>query len=310
MGTGEQGTGGVAAAVAARAAADASGGLAAGGGWEAHLPAALRLSGIPSDVQSRAIAALGAVGVESEFFLRLIRDFPGHGPHAPAQGVAFLAQLEAWSARTIAAAAALEVATQGYLAALASAFPALPAQSDAGDVWWAPLPPLALGGEALELRLRRCGIGYRHVVAVRLASIIETIAEHLAQVLQALLCVPPAGVLPAATLYGGLAELATTFQGYLVPYYILGQDERTPGLLPAISRLRQLEALDPPTLASDIAWAQEQYTVARLARTTEQTSGLVGEGTVRHGPLPPGMLREWQATIAALEALRGSAGHA
>lgn len=284
---------------------------AASGGWETRLPSALRLSGIPTDVQARMIAALGAVGVEAEFFLRLLRDFPGRGPHTRTQGAAFLAQLTAWANRLIAAGAALEVATQGYLAALDAAFPALRAQSATtgdADVWWTPLPALVLGGEPLELRLRRCGFAYRHVVAVRLASTVETVAEQLAQMLQALLSLPPAGVLPAVTLYAGLSELTATLQGYLIPYHLVGRDTRTPGLLPAIARLRQLDATDEPTLASDIAWARAQYAAARAALMQSRSAppASARRATARPALLPPGMLRDWQATLAALEWLAGS----
>lgn len=280
----------------------------AGGGWELRLPSALRLRGIAGDVQTHEVAALGAAGVEAEFFLRLLRDFPGRDPraHTHAQGTAFLGQLEAWCYRLIAAGAALEVATQGYLAALDGASPSARAASVAGsdaDVWWPPLPPLVLGGEPLELRLRRCGYAYRHVVAVRLASTIETLAEHLAQLLQALLTLPPAGVLPAATLYAGLSELTATLQGYLIPHQLVGRDVRTPGLLLAIARLRQLDTNEPATLASDIVWARAQYAMARAAVIQARSLPRAARGVARPAPLPPGVLREWQATIAALEAL-------
>ena len=280
----------------------------AGGGWETRLPSALRLHGIARDVQAHEVAALGAAGVEAEFFLRLLRDFPGRDPraHTHAQGTAFLGQLEAWAYRLIAAGAALEVATQGYLAALDGAFPAASGTNGDADVWWPPLPPLVLGGEPLELRLRRCGYAYRHVVAVRLASTIETLAEHLAQLLQALLTLPPAGVLPAAALYAGLSELTATLQGYLIPHQLAGRDARTPGLLPAIARLRQLDATEPSTLASDIVWARAQYATARAAVTQARALPRAPRGAARPAPLPPGVLREWQATIASLEALDSS----
>lgn len=284
---------------------------AASGGWEARVPAALRLGGIPADVQARMIAALGAVGVEAEFFLRLLRDFPGRGPHTRAHGAAFLTQLTAWAERLIATGVALEVATQGYLAALDSAFPALRAPgagNDDADVWWTPLPPLVLGGEPLELRLRRCGFAYRHVVAVHLASTVETLAEHLAQVLQALLSLPPAGVLPAVTLYAGLSELTATLQGYLIPYHLVGRDTRTLGLLPAIVRLRQLDATDAPTLASDIAWARAQYGAARAMLMQSRSPAPSRRATERPALPPPGVLREWQATLAALESLEAATG--
>lgn len=302
---------------AASASADATATMtaaripAASGDWETRLPAALRLVGVPTDVQVRMIAALGAVGVESEFFLRLLRDFPGRGPHTRAQGAVFLAQLTAWADRLIATGAALEAATQGYLAALDAAFPqlrALSATAGDADVWWTPLPSLVLGGEPLELRLRRCGFAYRHVAAVRLASTVETVAEQLAQVLQALLSLPPAGVLPAVTLYAGLSEMTATLQGYLIPYHLMGRDTRTPGLLPAIVRLRQLDASDTPTVASDIAWARAQYATARAAlmQSRSAPSAPARRATARPALPLPGMLRDWQATLAALEWLAGS----
>ncbi|MFI5273458.1 MAG: hypothetical protein ACHQ4H_10550 [Ktedonobacterales bacterium] len=270
----------------------------ANSGWDARLPAGLRLPRMPVEMQARQIHALGEVGVEAEFFLRLLRDFPGGGRPTHTHGTAFLGQLEVWARRLIGSGGALEIATQGYLAALEAAFPGVRAASAQADVWWPALPPLVLGGESVEMRLRRCGFAYRHVVAAHLTGAIEPIAEHLAQVLQALHTLPPAGVLPAVTLYQGLSELTSAVHGYLIPHHILGRDTHTPGLLPGIAYLRQLDAGDDTSLASDLAWAHAQYTLARSTLTH-----LPRQRPTAYQRVPPGALREWQTTIASLETL-------
>ncbi|MGH2515967.1 MAG: hypothetical protein ACRDHP_09965, partial [Ktedonobacterales bacterium] len=154
----------------------------------------------------------------------------------------------------------------------------------------------------LELRLLRCGYAYRHVVTAHLAANIEPVAEHLALILHALTTLPPAGVLPASSLYLGLYELSSAMQGYIVSHHMTGMNEQTPGLLTGIAWLRGLDSHDDTSLDSDIAWAHAQYAFARRIAAPDV--------------LPPGMspgtghawaalaLRDWQDTIAALERLR------
>jgi hypothetical protein len=107
------------------------------------------------------------------------------------------------------------------------------------------------------------------------------------------------------TLYQGLDELTVTLQGYLIPQHILKADRHAPGLLAGLARLRELDARDDTSLASDIAWAQAQYAQARavvLARTPRSPRPPTATGTFA----PAGALREWQGVIASLEALAAS----
>src|SRR5262249_29599516 len=163
------------------------------GSWERRLSMGLGLGVVPETIQADLVQALGTVGVEAEFLLALLRDFPLGGTSGRERGAAFLAQLGAWARRVVAGGNGLEDATQGYLAALEAAFRGLRAAAYGGGVWWPELPSLLLPGDRTELWLRRCGYAYRHVVAAHLASQIDALTEHLATLLQALHTLPPAG---------------------------------------------------------------------------------------------------------------------
>lgn len=274
-----------------------------GASWERRLAVGLRLAAVPENVQADLVQTLGTVGVEAEFLLALLRDFPLVGAATRERGAVFLTHLDAWARRVLTAGNALEAATQSYLAALETAFPGLRAAAAAGDVWWPELPPITAPGDRVELWLRRCGYAYRHVVAAHLASQLDALTEHLATLLQALHTLPPAGTLPLPALYQGLDELTATLQGYLIPQQLLKADQHAPGLLPGLARLRALDARDDTSLASDVAWAHAQYAQARAAvlAGTPRRAGLPTGGRV-----PSGALREWQRVIASLEALEAT----
>jgi len=265
----------------------------------------LGLGVVPETIQADLVQALGTVGVEAEFLLALLRDFPLGGTSGRERGAAFLAQLGAWARRVVAAGNGLEAATQGYLAALEAAFRGLRAAAYGGGVWWPELPSLLLPGDRTELWLRRCGYAYRHVVAAHLASQIDALTEHLATLLQALHTLPPAGTLPVPALYQGLDELTVTLQGYLIPQQLLKADRQVPGLLAGLARLRELDSRDDRSLASDIAWAQAQYAQARAV--TLASSPRIGRRPAAGLMATSGALREWQGVIASLEALAASA---
>jgi hypothetical protein len=277
------------------------------GGWDSRLYTGLRLSCVPGEVRRMLADALGEVGVEAEFFLLLVNGFPGAGAPSHARGEAFLLRLEAAAYRLRHAGAALEVAAQSYLTALEAGFPSVSLQMDNSDVWWPPFAGNALVGEPLELRLRRCGFAYRHVVAAHLASTVDAIAEHLALILHALETLPPAGVLPASTLYQGLYELTSTLQGYIIPNHVTDVNPQAPGLLSGIARLRQLDTEEDTSLRSDLAWAHQQYAyTSSVAEDGQGGPGMDRAPSADARRWAAIAAREWQETILALEYLRAS----
>jgi hypothetical protein len=272
-------------------------------GWERRLYAGLRIEGVPLEAHAALVQSLGEIGVEAEYFLGLVRALPTSHPSHEA-GALFLAKLQAAGQRLRRVAASLEVATQGFLSALAAAHGDIPGD---GDVWWPAPAELVTGGEPLELSLRRCGYAYRHVVAAHLASHVEAIGEHLTLILHALSTLPPAGTLPASTLRAGLDELTSGLQGYVVPNHLIGLSQRTPGLLWGIAQLRALDAHEETSLESDIAWAHAQYSLARQPHPSTQV-GTIAAVNVRSSHAPArwaaSAAQEWRDTITALERLR------
>lgn len=273
-------------------------------GWEGRVYAGLRVVRVPPEIRASLTGALGELGVEAEYFLALIQSFPGAPPYAHERGEAFLLRLEAACHRLTAVAGTLEVASQSYLSALEVGYPGVRTQRDA-DAWWPSFGGYAMRGEPLELRLRRCGFAYRHVVAAHLASNVEAVAEHLALTLRALATLPPAGVLPTASLYQGLYELSSAMQGYIIPHHVTDLNAQTPGLLTGIAWLRGLDAREDTSLNSDLAWAHAQYARARQLATQARTASPSGAS---HGQAQAwaAALRDWQEAIAALERLRAA----
>jgi hypothetical protein len=270
--------------------------------WEDRLYDGLRVACVPPPVREALAAALGAAGVEAEFFLLLARDlgaFPGPQPHA--RGEALLLQLDAAARRIVGVGAALEVATQAYLTALEAGYPDLRAEADAADPWWPPFAGYALEGDPAELRLRRCGYAYRHVVAAHLGPALEGVAEQMALTLHALRTLPPAGIAPASALHAGLYELSSSLQGYAIPTHIASHAEERPGLLAAVARLAALDAAEDTSLAADIAWAQAQYQAARRVQLAALGGDARSDGARRWATRG---MRDWQDVIAALEAVR------
>lgn len=279
--------------------------------WDRRLYAGLRVSCVPAEVRATLAEALGNIGVEAEFFLLLVDSFPGPGAPSRPQGEVFLQRLEASVLRIQYAAAALEIATQSYLTALDAGYPNVRAESAHAEVWWQAFSYVGTGGEPLEMRLRRCGFAYRHVVATHLASNVEAIVEQMALTLHALNTLPPAGTLPAATLYQSLYELSSTLQGYVIPHHITDVSESMPGIYTNIRYLHALAAQEDTSLASDIAWAQAQYNYAQSIVASTSATHASGPSNMpirdtRQSALAA--VREWQEVLAALEMLtRGAA---
>ncbi len=270
---------------------------AAPSAWEGRLYAGLRVACVPATIRQDLTHALGEAGVEAEFYLRLPRDLAPSAVWSPDAGERFLHGLAASAARLTRVAANLEVAAQSYLTALEEGYPDVRAESDQTDAWWPPFDGYAPAAEPIELLLRRCGFAYRHVVAVHLASNVEAIAEQMVLTLHALGTLPPAGIVPASALYRGLYELSSALHGYVVAHHIADLNERTPGLLNGIARLRELTRREDTALEADIAWARTQYAFVRDLTTRDA-------GDARPGA--DGALREWRETITALERLRSS----
>ncbi len=273
-----------------------SGAIALGQGWERRLPTGLAVARVPAHARSPLVQALGEAGVEAEFFLALVQSFPATGQYTRAQGEILLLQLEAAAYRISRVAASLEVATQGFLAALAGGYPEARGANEADEVWWPAFSGFVSDGEALDLRLRRCGFSYRHLVEVHLASSVESIADQVALTLHALHTLPPVGIVPARSLYQGLYELAWAWQGDIVQHHLLDTGANAPGLLTAIVRLRAFDATEDTSVEGDLAWAQAQVTRLRAAPARGTTKFAATATDVA--------VHDWYETIAALERLR------
>lgn len=230
--------------------------------WNERLHDGLRVGCVADETRQALSQALGAAGVEAEYLLSLANSFGG-GLQPRAEGEAFLARLEAACRRVVHASVALEIATQGFLAALESGYPGIRPEAEAADPWWPAFAGYAPPGEPVELRLRRCGYSYRHAVAAHLGPSLEGLAEQMALTLHALANLPPAGIAPASALYSGLYELSSTLQGHTVPTHIASASPERPGLLAGIARLRALDTQEDTSLDADIAWAHAQYRSAR-----------------------------------------------
>ena len=270
-------------------------------GWEQRLYAGLQLAGM-DEPQVALARSLGEMGVEAEFFLLLTGSDASFARSGRAAAEYFLQQLEDSCRRICAAATSLEVATQGYLAALEARFPRAHLADIEAEPWWPAFSGYAPAGEPVEMRLRRCGYSYRHAIAVRLGSAIEAVAEQLALTLHALHTLPPAGVLPIPALYHGLYELSSALQGHIVPHHITESASESPGLLMGVALLRLLDQREDHSIEADIAWAQAQLAQARetLARM----------GAVRAPTMTPDTaawvarsVREWDDALRHLIAL-------
>lgn len=270
-------------------------------GWEQRLYAGLQLAGM--DEPHLALArSLGEMGVEAEFFLLLTGSDASLAGTSRAAADYFLQQLEDSCRRICAAATSLEVATQGYLAALDARFPQAHLADMAPEPWWPSFSGYAPSGASLEMRLRRCGYSYRHAITAHLGSNIEAVAEQLALTLHALHTLPPAGVLPIPALYHGLYELSSSLQGHIVPHHITESASESPGLLMGIALLRLLDQQEDHSIEADIAWTQAQLAQARetLARMGAVRTPLMTPDTAAWVARS---VREWDDAVRQLTAL-------
>jgi hypothetical protein len=254
---------------------------------------------VPADTRARLGEALGTLGVEAEYFLKLMADFPKKGKPSHTQGVIFLSQLEAAARRLFHTADAFEIATQGYLSALEAGYPEIRGHNTDADPWWPDSANFELPGESIEVRMRRCDFAYRHVVQVHLSANILAIASQMALVLNALTILPPAGVVPASSLYQGLYEFSSALQGHIVPRHIGDLDAQTPGLLTGISRLRRLNVEEETSLQSDLDWAHAQLESAQHFLKTANISKPQREWAKT-------AVAEWRQTIQLLDSLKPS----
>src|SRR5215472_10704467 len=67
--------------------------------WESHLYSGLRMAHVTSEVRATLANALGAMGVEAEYFLSLITSFPGLDRPSHDLADAFLGRLDAAARR-------------------------------------------------------------------------------------------------------------------------------------------------------------------------------------------------------------------
>ncbi len=288
--------------------------MAKPGGWEQRLYAGLRLPGL-DEPQLALARALGEIGVEAEFFLLLTGAEASLAGSTRAVADRFLRQLEDSCRRICAVAASLEVATQGYLSALEARYAQAHLADGTAEPWWPVFSGFSLSGESLEMRLRRCGYGYRHAVETHLGSTVEAIAEQLALTLHALYTLPPAGVLPVEALYCGLYELSSALQGHIIPHHITDLASESPGLLMGISLLQMLDAQEGHSIQADIDWVQAQLarareTLARLGVKRSPLAALVRLGARQHPTVTSDTaawvarsVRDWEEALTQLRDL-------
>lgn len=273
--------------------------LAAVGSWDTRLYDGLRAPRISADARAGLGAALGQIGVEAEYLLLLMSSFPGEARPSRAVGERFLGRLEIALERLVDASANLEAATQGFLNEVTGVYSGLLWAPGQASAWWPVFNGYVAPGAPLEARLRRCGFAYRQVVASYLPAHVEAILEQMALILFALNTLPPAGVLPLASLAEGLDELSSAMQGEIVPRHIRGLsgDPRYPGALAAMERLRALDAAEDTSLESDITWARAEYVTAR-----DDETKLAGQE--RAHAVAAHDAYEWATVVGLLEGMR------
>lgn len=274
-------------------------------GWEAHIYPGLRLTGIALETRSGLARALGEVGTEAEYVLQTCAHLMALASPSIADGNAFFARLEASCQRLARVATSLEVATQSYLAAMETNAATCGATAEPGEEWWhdaAGAPPYA---EPFDLRLRRCGFAYRHLVQLQVATHLDALLEHLATFLAALRRLPPAGVLPAADLYAGLYALSARIQGDVVLHHIHDLSASYPGLLTGIARLRERTLIDDTALESDLAWvyAQRAYALSQAHTLEHNDSGMPRQERAQLRAQALSAVAEWEAILHELARL-------
>lgn len=298
----------------------ANGGASA---WESRLVQGVVSMGVASEASDGLISAFGALGCEAEFGLSLIQAMAELRNPSRGQGEHWLRQCAALAQRLTRVAAEFGVATQAYLDALVAvehatqremitgqAHDAWAARFDSTpDVWWPERGDIALGGEPIEMWLRRAGFAYRHSVSIGLPGHIEALGDALGLVLHALRTLPPGGILSRASLHLGLSTLAAEIEGDLVPRHILDLNDRHVGLLTGIATLLRFAAIDRTGVEGDIIWARGELDRAR-ATIVGSFPATGGPRVTRPLTTPTGNLWarqivvEWEGTLVQLEAIR------
>lgn len=285
-------------------------------GWETRLGAGLALSAVPSEIRSPLEGALGMAGVEAEYFLTLARSLHSgasssatvaDAASARARGEAFLVALEAAGRRLRATASRLVVAIHPFLSALAASHPSVRSDAESAPPWWDQPDPERWTGLTIEMDLRRHGYSLRQVAQARLGEIVEALCERMALTLQALATLPPAGVLPVATLAAGLEQLAELWQEDIANGLVRDISPEYPGLLTALAQLRAEDAAQGADLEADIAWAHAQYALAHGSQqqATQRVEGSMVRAAERAAIVNEAM-RSWQDTITTLEQMRAT----
>ncbi len=268
------------------------------GAWEARLEHGLRLPGIAPEIADALILALGDLGCEAEFGLRLTGISGALPQPTRAQGEAWLRQIAAFGQRLARVSARFHVAAQSMIAALGGG-------AGEAEAWWPAAGAVAPEGEPIEIWLRRAGFPLRHVVSIGLPERLEALAEALDTLLHALHTLPPSGVVTRATLAQGMDTLATLFGGDLIPHHVRDLDAFHAGLVTGaltIARIPQAAS----SVEGDLRWAEGELTRARMlangsARTTQPLPGTTGNLWAQR------LVREWEHTLAALGTIRAEA---
>jgi hypothetical protein len=266
--------------------------------WEARLESGLRLPGIAPEITNALITALGDLGCEAEFGLRLT-GISAAIPHPTrAQGEAWLQQIAAFGQRLARVAERFHVAAGSIIAMVGS-------NADVAEPWWPATGAVAPTGEPIDIWLRRAGFPLRHIVSIGLPEHVEALTEALDEVLHALHTLPPSGVVTHATLAAGLDTLATAFGGDLIPHHVRDLDATHAGLVTGALTIARLP-LAASSIEGDLRWAEGELARARMliggtARITHPLPGTTGNLWAQR------LIREWEHTLAILGTIRTEA---
>lgn len=298
-----------------------------GASWAKRIIDTLALNGIQRHTRDSLVDVLGVLGCEAEYALSFLQ--PARKIPFPTfqQGEIWLSRCYQLSKRLADISIQLELATQQFLNEFVCidttlsagerdsasfsgpATDAWSAQFDATpDIWWQDAGEITVPTESIEIWLRRAGFGYRHIIAVKLPDHIEAMETTLRMIFTALHSLPPAGVLPNASLYIGLVHISGEFCGDLVPHHLHDLDKRHVGLLTALTTIRRM---GPSALEPDIIWAQDELDRARQLLAPVQTA----EGRITR-PLArttgnlfvQQMIREWELLITQLQQMQYNQG--
>jgi len=300
------------------------------GSWDLRLVRGLASMGMSEEntveMTDSLVTVLGALGCEAEFAQHFLYPAATVASPTKAQAEHWLQQLYYLCQRLLRLASDFEVAVQVYLHALVALEPSLadtatesdaPSSQDSWSarfdatpsVWWTECGDVSLGGEPIELWLRRAGFPYRHCIAVALPQHVDEVGTILNTLLHALQTLPPRGILTRQALYLGLQSLANDLTADMVPHHLLDIDASHVGLLTGIATVLQLGKQNAAeSLAGDITWAHGELVGARAA--------LQGQSTLQRGritrPLATStanlwasqLVREWEQTVAQLQSMQ------